>query len=98
MRSKVFVLLFLSFACPAFAQTDTVQQLVEAGRYEDLRWPDYSDYVKHLRNFYAPVNWQVMWSRDGHVTPQAHAIIGLFQRADAKGIHSADYDAARWQD
>ena len=98
MRCKILVLLLLAFACPLFAQSDTIQQLVEAGRDEDLRWPDYSDYVKHLRNFYTPLNWQVAWTREGHVTPQALTIIGLFQRADSKGIHSADYDAVRWPD
>lgn len=86
-------------ALPLLAQTDgpsTIRALVEAGRSDDLRWPDFSDYRKHLVNFYEPLGYGLAWSRERRVTPQARSVIALFERADAKGINAADYDGSRW--
>src|SRR6266852_1162843 len=62
----------------------------------ELRWPDFSDYRKHLRNFYSPNGYELAWTRDGQPTSQALTVIDLLQAADAKGIHAADYDGPRW--
>lgn len=78
---------------PAAAE---VKQLVDASTIQELRWPDFTDYRKHLDNFYRPVNYTYVWLRNGRPTPQALAVIDLFRRADAKGINSVDYDAPRW--
>lgn len=108
MRRSVACLLLL-FVCPAvFAQTvetlpqtaggKLIQSLIEAGRMDELRWPDFSDYRKHLRNFYGPAGYTNFWTRDGKLTPQSRAVIALFEAADAKGINAVDYDAPRWRD
>jgi len=81
---------------PATDSGRLIQSLVEKGSMDELRWPDFSDYRKHLRNFYAPSGWALAWSRDGKPTPQALTVIDLLQAADAKGINSADYDGPRW--
>jgi murein L,D-transpeptidase YcbB/YkuD len=102
----------LSFVCPVLAQTlpapaqppapppvdgpSTVRYLVDTSKMDELRWPDFSDYRKHLLNFYQPLNWQFAWTRNGRVTPQARAVITLFEHADGKGINAADYDGSRW--
>lgn len=70
----------------------------EAGRLEDLRWPDFSDYRIHVKNFYEPAGYSLAWVRDGRVTPQASSVIGLLQNADSKGLHAEDYDGSRWAD
>ena len=108
MRRSIAVLLLL-FVCPAlFAQTiesppqtaggRLIQSLIEAGRMDELRWPDFSDYRKHLRNFYGPNGYALAWSRNNQPTPQARAVIALFEAADAKGINAVDYDAPRWKE
>ncbi|HEV8448464.1 MAG TPA: hypothetical protein VGQ44_16660, partial [Gemmatimonadaceae bacterium] len=74
----------------------TIRTLVEAGRDDDLRWPDFSDYRKHLVNFYEPLNYAFAWSRNGKVTPQSLAVIALFESADVKGVNAVDYDGSRW--
>jgi len=86
MRSFVLgAVLVVSVAVPIVAQDAagpaTIRSLVEAGRDDDLRWPDFSDYRKHLRNFYEPLNYGFAWSRNGKVTPQAFAVIALFALA-----------------
>jgi murein L,D-transpeptidase YcbB/YkuD len=84
---------------PPAVQADgpsTIRALVETSRMDELRWPDFSDYRKHLVNFYGPLNWEFAWTRGGQITPQAHAVIALFERADAKGINAVDYDGSRW--
>jgi len=73
-----------------------VQALIASSMMSDLRWPDFTDYRKHLLNFYGPENFGMAWSRDGHPTPQALAVIELFRSADARGLQANDYDAPRW--
>lgn len=100
MRSIIVALLLAtSFAVPIAAQDAgpaTIRSLVDAGRDDDLRWPDFSDYRKHLRNFYEPLNYEFAWSRNGKATPQSLAVIALFESADVKGINAVDYDGSRW--
>lgn len=103
MRAAIVLLLALLLAIvvavPLFAQDAgpaTIRTLVDAGRDDDLRWPDFSDYRKHLVNFYEPLNYAFAWSRNGKATPQALAVIALFESADVKGINAVDYDGSRW--
>lgn len=102
------ILLVLLIALPLSAQTvetppatpaaRVVQAVVEESLMPELRWPDFSDYRKHLRNFYAPIGYRLVWTQKGVPTAQARAVIALFEAADAKGIHSVDYDAGRWNE
>lgn len=100
------LLLFLAFTIPSAAQSVDVapttaggrlmRSMIESGRLDDLRWPDFSDYRSHLRNFYAPNGYQLAWSQDRKATGQARAVIALFESADWKGINAVDYDGPRW--
>jgi murein L,D-transpeptidase YcbB/YkuD len=103
MRRLLFLLFLCSFANaqtieipPATDSGRTIQALIEKASMDELRWPDFSDYRKHLHNFYAPNGYALAWSRDGQPTPQALTVIDLLQAADAKGIHAVDYDGPRW--
>lgn len=49
-----------------------------------------------IRNFYAPSGYRMVWTRDGRPTAHANAIINLFEAAEVKGLHAADYDADQW--
>src|SRR4051812_47174829 len=91
---RILILLFL-VALPLSAQTP-IAQLVETSKLDELRWPDFRDYKKHLVNFYQPLEWKTQWSRDGRITPQARAVIALFEAAETKGVHASDYDGGRW--
>ena len=103
-RLAAFLTLFIASSAlaqsvdvpPTTASGRLIKELVETSRLEELRWPDFIDYRKHLRNFYAPMGYRLAWSRDGRVTEQARAVIALFESADSKGINAVDYDAARW--
>ena len=74
-----------------------LRQIAEAGRLDDLRWPDFTDYRQHVKNLYEPVGYVPAWIRDGQASPQARSVIGILQRADEKGLHSDDYDGPRWE-
>ena len=73
-----------------------LQALVETGHLADLRWPDFTDYRVHVKNFYEPVGYALAWARGGQVTPQARAVIVLLKDADSKGLHAEDYDGPQW--
>ncbi len=72
--------------------------IASAGRLPELRWPDFSDYRDHVRNFYQPSGYTPAWIRDGQPTPQALAIIEILKRADSRGLDPEDYDGSRWAD
>jgi len=76
--------------------SDLLRQIVQSGRLSDLRWPDFSDYRKHVENFYAPTTYALAWLRDGQPTPQARAIIEVLKQADQNGLNAEDYDGPRW--
>ncbi len=106
MRRSVIALVALAFCLSATAQTVTIppaspvaramEPLVEASRLDEMRWPDFTDYRKHLRNFYAPRAYEPAWLANGRPTAQALGVIAILDAADAKGINAVDYDATRW--
>jgi murein L,D-transpeptidase YcbB/YkuD len=106
MRPLAALLLLLLIALPSAAQSvdiapttasgRVIRDIVESGRLDDLRWPDFGDYRNHLRNFYGPTGYRLAWSKDRKATAQARAVITLFESADWKGINSVDYDGPRW--
>jgi L,D-transpeptidase YcbB len=75
----------------------TLRPIVEAGRLDDLRWPDFSDYRPQVKKFYEPGGYTPAWIRNGQVTPQARAVIAVLWKADETGLHSEDYDGPRWE-
>ncbi len=68
----------------------------EAANLADLKWPNFSDYSTHVKNFYNAGGNALAWIRSGKPTPQALAIIGVMQQADLKGLSAADYDGPAW--
>jgi len=90
----------LAGACLALAlhaqPSAALRQIADAGRLEDLRWPDFSDYRQHVRNFYEPAGYAPAWLRGTQPTPQALAVIAILQKAEAKGLAAEDYDGSRW--
>jgi L,D-transpeptidase YcbB len=74
-----------------------IESTVNSNELAILRWTDYSDFEPQVKQFYDGRNYELTWTRDGRPTDATRALIELFQRADAKGLAPADYDAGRWQ-
>jgi murein L,D-transpeptidase YcbB/YkuD len=71
---------------------------VESGTLSDLRWPNFSDYTKHVRKFYDFDGYALWWVKGMEPTPQARQAIALLLDADRKGLSADDYDGPRWSD
>ena len=71
---------------------------IGSGTLADLRWPNFSDYSKHLQKFYAFSNDSLWWVTGIEPTPQARQAIALLQQAGQKGLSADDYDGPRWND
>jgi len=69
---------------------------ISAGNIPELRWPNFSDYSKLLREFYDLNGQSLPWVRGMAPTPQALQAIAILQQADQKGLSAEDYDASRW--
>jgi murein L,D-transpeptidase YcbB/YkuD len=74
----------------------SLQAMIQAGNLDDLRWPNFSDYRKHLEYFYDSYGYALPWVRGMEPSPQARQIIALFLSAEQKGLTSEDYDGPRW--
>jgi len=70
--------------------------LIAAGTLPDLRWPNFTDYRDDVKKFYEQGGNSLAWIQNGKASPQAVAMILLFQQAATKGLNPEDYDASRW--
>ena len=82
-------------SCTSMAHPDLCA-LIEAGRLNDLRWPDFSDLRAEARDLYLPSDYELVWIRDGQPTSQARDLIRLLENADKKGLRPEDYDGPFW--
>jgi len=71
---------------------------VTQGKFEELRWPDFSDYTNHLKKFYELNGYSLWWVKGQEPTPQARQMIALLLQSDMKGLSPDDYDSRRWSD
>ncbi len=69
---------------------------IGAGNLPDLRWPDFSDYSKHVQKFYEFNGYSLWWVKGMEPTAQAQQAIALMLQADQKGLFADDYDGNRW--
>jgi L,D-transpeptidase YcbB len=74
----------------------TLRTIVQAGNLADLRWPDFSDYDKHVQKFYESYSYSLPWVKEMEPTPQARQVISILLQADQKGLSAEDYDGAHW--
>jgi murein L,D-transpeptidase YcbB/YkuD len=91
----------LLVACVGFlsaGQQLDIQNLVNSGNLEDMRWPDFSDYRKSLQKFYEPSGFTPVWVEGSQPVPQAWSLIERFRDAAKKGLDPEDYDASRWEE
>lgn len=70
---------------------------VTSGR-ADLRWPDFSDYTKHVKKFYEFNGYSLWWVKGMEPTPRARQVITLMLQSGQKGLSADDYDGSRWSD
>ena len=76
----------------------SLRAIVQAGNLADLRWPDFSDYQKHVQKFYESYGYSLPWVKAMQPTPEAQQIIAILLQADQKGLSAEDYDGPRWSD
>src|SRR5580658_4063557 len=71
---------------------------ISSGHADLLRWPNFSDYSKHLQKFYEFNGNSLWWVKGMEPTPQARQVIALMLEAGQKGLSAEDYDGSRWSD
>jgi L,D-transpeptidase YcbB len=74
----------------------SLRAIIQAGNLSELRWPDFSDYGKHLQKFYESYAYSLPWVRGMEPTAQAQQVIGVLLKADQEGLSAEDYDGSRW--
>jgi murein L,D-transpeptidase YcbB/YkuD len=76
----------------------SLRAIIQAGNLPDLRWPDFSDYGKHVQKFYDSYAYSLPWVRGMEPTAQAREAIAVLLKADQKGLSAEDYDGPRWSE
>src|SRR5271157_3091892 len=71
---------------------------ISNGSFPDLRWPDFSDYSKHVKKFYEFNGDSLWWAKGMAPTEQARQVIASMLQAGQKGLSADDYDGFRWSD
>ena len=71
---------------------------IGSGRFDDLRWPDFSDYSQHVQKFYEFSGDSLWWVKGMEPTTQARQVIAVMLQAEQKGLSADDYDGPRWND
>jgi murein L,D-transpeptidase YcbB/YkuD len=74
----------------------SLRAIIQAGNLADLRWPDFSDYGKLVKEFYDSYDNSLPWVRGMEPTPQAQQLIAILLQADQEGLSADDYDGPRW--
>jgi murein L,D-transpeptidase YcbB/YkuD len=73
-----------------------LRAIVSSGRLAELRWPNFSDYQKWVKEFYEQGNYELTWTRGRKPAAQALEMITVLEEAAEKGLDSNDYDGERW--
>lgn len=94
MKRSTVLLIAVLTSVSLFAQTVDVAPATPAARA--LQSLVATDTSIHVRNFYGPAGYRLAWTRNGRPTPQATALITLFESAETKGLRSTDYGAGQW--
>jgi murein L,D-transpeptidase YcbB/YkuD len=76
----------------------SLRAIIQSGNLSDLRWPDFSDYDKHVQKFYESYGYSLPWVRGMQPTAQAQQVISLLLQAEQRGLAAEDYDGPRWSD
>jgi len=101
---SLILLVGVEIASPCFAQAPSgegqnwLRAAITNGNFAELRWPNFSDYSKHVDKFYSQNGYSLWWVRGMEPTPQARQVIALLLEADQKGLSADDYDGPRWND
>ena len=77
---------------------DMLKTDASAGKLDQLRWQDFSDYKPLVETFYSARDWQTAWISGSQPTRQATELIDLFEQSAAKGLRPDDYDSSKWAD
>jgi murein L,D-transpeptidase YcbB/YkuD len=75
-----------------------LRAIIQAGNLSDLRWPNFSDYDKHVQKFYESYGYSLPWVKGMEPTAQAQQVIALLSKAEQEGLSAEDYDGPRWSD
>ena len=75
-----------------------LRKIVQAGRLEDLQWPNFSNHSASVKKFYDQTGYKLGWIQGSQPTPQALELIQIIEDAQEKGLDSKDYDGPRWPD
>ncbi len=96
-RRKQLLVVDGSFHISADSQA-SLRGIIQSGNLSDLRWPEFSDYDKHVQKFYESYGYSLPWIRGMQPTAQAQQLISVLLKAEEKGLAAEDYDGPRWGD
>jgi L,D-transpeptidase YcbB len=77
-------------------QSVLLRTILQAGRLDDLRWPDFSDVRVPAEAFYRTLGFKSAWMKGPQPGDRAREMIGVLEQAGREGLRPEDYDGPRW--
>lgn len=70
--------------------------LINQGRLDDLRWPDFRQHQDEIARFYEGNSYRFAWVEGGKPTARTRTLALALRRAADHGLDPDRYDARRW--
>ncbi len=98
VHSAIGLVVMLAFASTTAETAECnveacVRRVVDDASHPILRWPDFPFYQDEMQGLYAPLDYGLLWFKNGRPRKQIAEIIGILKEASSHGLDPESYDA-----
>ncbi|MCH7780412.1 MAG: L,D-transpeptidase family protein [Acidobacteria bacterium] len=70
-----------------------VRRVVDDASHPIIRWPDFPFYQEEMQGLYAPMDYGLLWFKNGRPRKQIVEVIAILKEAKSHGLDPESYDA-----
>ncbi len=98
VHSAIGVAVMLAFASTTTETAECnleacVRRVVDDASHPIIRWPDFPFYQEEMQGLYAPMDYGLLWFKDGRPRKQIAEVIAILKQAKSHGLDPESYDA-----
>ena len=98
VHSAIGVAVMLAFASTTAETAECnveacVRRVVDDASHPIIRWPDFPFYQEEMQGLYAPMNYGLLWFKNGRPRKQIVEVIAILKEAKSHGLDPESYDA-----
>ena len=98
VHSAIGVAVMLAFASTTAETAECnveacVRRVVDDASHPIIRWPDFPFYQDEMQGLYAPMDYGLLWFKNGRPRKQTAEVIAILKEAKSHGLDPESYDA-----